>query len=101
MDTNRKNIAPELNKIHDEIRNNKIIHLYRIRQTDLAKHEFIFQKITTGEEPYLTTEKFENETVSDEYHDHETILILCRWLLQLNFTLKIYKIGDFPTEKIN
>ena len=96
----KKSVSRQLNLIHDEI-GIKIIHLIRYRSSDLAKHEFIFQYIKRQFDPYLVTEKYEGETVLEDYHDHDTVLILCRWLLQLNFELKIYKPGDYPTEKIN
>ena len=97
----QKSVARQLNLIHDEIRSNKIIHLIRYRSSDLAKHEFIFEYIKLKQDPYLVTEKYEGDTVLEDYHDHDTVLILCRWLLQLNFKLKIYKPGDYPTDKIN
>ena len=96
-----KSISKRLNLIHDEIGNKKVIHLYRYRASDLAKHEFIFQYIDKEVDPYLVTERYEGDMVLEDYHDHDTILILCRWLLQLNFTLMIYKLGEYPKEKIN
>ena len=97
----KKSVSRQVNLIHDEI-GIKIIHLIRYRSSDLAKHEFIFEyKLQSDINSYLVTEKYEGETVLEDYHDHDTVLILCRWLLQLNFELKIYKPGDYPTDKIN
>ena len=97
----QKSVSKQLNLIHDEIRSNKIIHLIRYRASDLAKHEFIFEYIKRDINPYHIKERYEGDTVLEDYHDHDTVLILCRWLLQLNFQLKIYKPGDNPTDKIN
>ena len=96
-----RHVFKQLNFISTEIKKNKIVHLVRYRSYDLAKHEFLFERIQAGEEPYLVTERFKGDTVSEDYHDHDTVIILCRWLIQLNFELKIYKLGEFPTDIIN
>ena len=96
----KKSIHRELNLIHDEIQNKKIIHLSRIRESDLAKHEFIFQRHNKTVDPYVLMERYEGDTVLEDYHDHDTVIILCQWLLQLDFRLQIYKPGDYPKETI-
>ena len=94
-------IKQNMQFIYDEINNKKIIHLIRWRMYDLVRHEFIFEKIQNTDKPFLVIEKFEDDKVSEDYHDLETIMIIIRWLLQIHFQIKTYKQGEFPIDRPN